>query len=56
LIGIWISLPLYGILQIGKIVDDGIESIVLRTSGQWNVNGIPSTNESITLYLTRVGP
>ena len=45
-----------GTRRILKIVDDGIESIVLRSSGQWNVIGSPSTNESITLYLTRVGP
>lgn len=45
-----------GSRRILKIVDDGIENIVLRTSGQWNINGRPSSNESITIYLTRVGP
>jgi len=45
-----------GTRRILKIIDDGLESMVLRSTGQWNVTGLPSTNESITIFLTRIGP
>ena len=38
-----------------KIISDGHESLTLRTSGLWP-SGSSGGNESITLYLTRVGP
>ena len=38
-----------------KIIDDGVESLTIRTSGQW-VNGNSGSNESFTLHMTRVGP
>ena len=38
-----------------KIISDGYESLVLRTSGLWP-GASSGSNESVTLYLTRVGP
>ena len=38
-----------------KIIEDGVESLVLRTSGQW-ANGSSGSDVSITMFLTRVGP
>lgn len=38
-----------------KIISDGAESLVLRTTGLW-VGGSSGTNENVTIYLTRVGP
>jgi hypothetical protein len=38
-----------------KFIDDGVESLTIRTSGQW-VNGNSGSNESFTLHMTRVGP
>ena len=38
-----------------KIISDGDESLTLRTSGLWP-GGSSSADESVTLYLTRVGP
>ena len=44
-----------GTKRVWKIIDDGAESIVFRTSGQW-ANGSAGANEQITLFLTRTGP
>ncbi len=38
-----------------KIISDGYESLVLRTTGLWP-GANSGSNESVTLYLTRVGP
>lgn len=38
-----------------KIIDDGAESLVLRTTGTWS-NGSSGSDVSVTLFLTRVGP
>jgi hypothetical protein len=38
-----------------KIISDGFESLTLRTTGLWP-SGSSGGNQSITLYLTRVGP
>ena len=38
-----------------KILSDGVESLTLRTTGLWS-NGISGSDESVTIYLTRVGP
>jgi hypothetical protein len=38
-----------------KIISDEIESLTLRTTGLWS-NGNSGSDESITIYLTRVGP
>lgn len=42
--------------RIFKIIDDGVENLVLRTTGQWSSYGASGPEESVTLYLTRVGP
>jgi hypothetical protein len=44
-----------GSRRVFSIIDDGLESLVLRSKGQW-AYGSAGSNESITLYLTRVGP
>lgn len=44
-----------GSRRIFKIIDDGVENLVLRTTGQW-YGGASGTEESVTLYLTRIGP
>ena len=51
-------LPLHhcGIICEIKIIDDGVENLVLRTTGQWGAYGASGPEESVTLYLTRVGP
>jgi len=38
-----------------KILDDGLESLVVRTTGQWSF-GNAGPNVSLTYYMTRVGP
>jgi len=38
-----------------KILDDGLESLVVRTTGQWEF-GNAGPNVSLTYYMTRVGP
>lgn len=44
-----------GTTRIYKIIDDGVESLVLRNSGQYS--GVTSASkEDITYFLTRVGP
>jgi len=44
-----------GSRRIFKIIDDGLESLILRSSGQWGYAQL-GPNVSLTLYLTRVGP
>jgi hypothetical protein len=38
-----------------KILDDGLESLVVRTTGQWEF-GNAGPHVSITYHMTRVGP
>ena len=38
-----------------KIIDDGLESLVVRTTGQWTF-GNAGPHVSLTYYMTRVGP
>jgi hypothetical protein len=38
-----------------KIISDGAESLVLRTTGLW-IGGSSGYNQNVTLYLTRIGP
>jgi hypothetical protein len=38
-----------------KILDDGLESLVVRTTGQWP-SGNAGPHVSITYHMTRVGP
>jgi hypothetical protein len=38
-----------------KILDDGLESLVVRTTGQWSF-GNAGPHVSITYHMTRVGP
>lgn len=44
-----------GTNRIWKIIDDGLESLVLRTQNSW-YSGSSGPSESVTLHLTRVGP
>jgi hypothetical protein len=44
-----------GTVRVFQIIDDGMETLVLRSSGQW-AYGSSGADESITLFLTRVGP
>jgi hypothetical protein len=44
-----------GTKRMFKIIDDSMESLTLRTTGQWP-NGPYGSNANITLHLTRVGP
>lgn len=41
--------------RIFKIIDDGVESLTLKTTGLWPSSSA-GHNEIVTLYLTRVGP
>lgn len=45
-----------GSRRIFKIIDDGTENLVLRTTNQWGTYGASGPAESTTLYLTRIGP
>jgi hypothetical protein len=44
-----------GTRKVFNIIEDGAETLVLRSTGQW-ASGSSGANESITLFLTRVGP
>jgi len=44
-----------GTRKVFNIIEDGAETLVLRSTGQW-AYGSSGPNESITLFLTRVGP
>lgn len=44
-----------GTRKVFNIIEDGAETLVLRSTGQW-VSGSAGPNQSITLFLTRVGP
>lgn len=44
-----------GTRRIWKIIDDGLESLVIRTSGSYDY-GSNSSGEETVMYLTRVGP
>jgi hypothetical protein len=51
----YIDITMGGNRRLFKIVDDGLESLTLRTTGRW-VGNTYYSNESVTLHLTRVGP
>jgi len=44
-----------GTRRVWKIIDDGTESLVIRTSGSYDY-GSNSSGETTTMFLTRVGP
>lgn len=44
-----------GSKKIFKIIDDGVESLTLRTTGRW-IGGTMGPEETITIKLTRIGP
>ena len=44
-----------GTRRVWKILDDGAESLVIRTSGSYDY-GSNSGGETTTMFLTRVGP
>jgi hypothetical protein len=51
----YIQVDIDGSTRTFKIVDDGNETLVLRTTGTW-ANGNAGSNVSVTMILTRVGP
>lgn len=51
----YIQVDIDGSTRTFKIVDDGNETLVLRTTGTW-ANGNAGSNVSVTLVMTRVGP
>jgi hypothetical protein len=44
-----------GTKRVFKIVEEGLESLTLRTTGQW-VSGPNGTATTMTIYLTKIGP
>jgi len=42
--------------RIFKIIDDGVENLVLRTTNNWGSYGSSGPAQSATIYLTRIGP
>ena len=50
-----LSIRMNGSVRTFSIIEDGLENLVLRSKGQWAF-GSSGPNESITLYLTRIGP
>lgn len=44
-----------GTRRVWKILEDGMESLVIRTSGSYD-SGSNSSGETTTMFLTRVGP
>lgn len=50
-----LSITIDGSVRIFSIIEDGLENLVLRSKGHW-ASGSSGSDESITLYLTRVGP
>jgi len=50
-----LAITMNGTTRVFSIIEDGLENLVLRTKGQW-VFGSSGADESITLYLTRIGP
>ncbi len=44
-----------GSVRVFKILEDGAESITLRTTGLWPYSNI-GPNQSVTIHLTRIGP
>ena len=44
-----------GTRRVWKILDDGVESLAIRTSGSYD-SGSNTSGETTTMFLTRVGP
>jgi hypothetical protein len=51
----YLQFDINGSVRTFKIVDDGLESLVLRSTGTW-ASGSAGSDVSVTLFLTRVGP
>lgn len=51
----YLQFDINGSVRTFKIVDDGLESLVLRSTGTWS-SGSAGSDVSVTLFLTRVGP
>lgn len=51
----YIKMMYNGTAIVLKIIEDGQESLVLRTTGQW-ADGNSGSDVSLTYFLTRVGP
>lgn len=48
-------LEINGSRKVFQIIDDGLECLVLRSTGNWGY-GSSGPDESITIFMTRVGP
>ena len=51
----YIQFQINGSVRTFKILDDGLESLTLQTTGLWP-NSSSGSNQIVTLQLTRVGP
>ena len=50
-----LEIMINGTKRVFSIVDDGLESLVIRSKGQWSY-GSSGPEQSITFFMTRVGP
>jgi len=51
----YLQFDINGSTRVFKIIDDGMESLVLRSSGTWS-SGSAGSDVSVTMFLTRDGP
>ena len=51
----YLQFQINGSVRTFKILDDGLESLTLQTTGLWPFSG-SGPNQIVTLHLTRVGP
>lgn len=52
----YVEFNLNGYVIVFKILEDGLESLTFRTTGQWNDNNYSLSEKFVTIQLTRVGP
>jgi len=52
----YVQLKLNGRVLTLKIIEDGIESLTFRTTGQWYNDEDELSSKTLTLQLTRIGP
>jgi hypothetical protein len=51
----YLQFQINGSVRTFKILDDGLESITLQTTGLWPYSNL-GPNQIVTLHLTRIGP
>jgi len=52
----YVEIKIPGRRIIFKIIDDGLESLTFRTTGQWYYDDSNLTEKTVTLEMTRIGP